>query len=169
LIIDFSPGDPYRTSSSMNGDTFRPLGGDAIAVVGGEDAARAAHGNCFADEVVIDFPSVAPAVEKMRSAFVDSDRGLPLSARITLSTRQATGGVTVPLDVPVRTTCRRCGGRGETWSDPCQACGGTGTEVLRHKVNVCVPGGVADGARFRFSVATRHDPPTRIELHIAVR
>jgi len=153
----------------MNGDTFRPHGGDAIAVVGGEDAARATHGNCFADEVVIDFPSVARAVEKMRSAFVDHEPTPPLSASISLSARQAVSGVTVPLDVPVRTTCRRCGGRGETWSDPCAVCTGSGTEVLRHKVNVCVPGGVADGARFRFSVATRHDPPTRIELHVAVR
>ena len=65
----------------MNGDTFRPHGGDAIAVVGGEDAARAAHGNCFADEVVIDFPSVAPAVERMRSAFVDGDHALALEAK----------------------------------------------------------------------------------------
>jgi hypothetical protein len=153
----------------MNGDTFRPHGTDAIAVVGSGDAAQRAHGDCFADEVVIDFPSVASAVERMRSAFVDGDRGHLLSARIRLSARQATDGVTVPLDVPVRTTCRTCGGRGETWSDPCAACAGTGTEVLRHTVNVCVPGGVADGARFRFSVATRHDPPTRIELHVAVR
>jgi hypothetical protein len=153
----------------MNGDIYRPHGGDTIAVVGAEDAAYAVHGDCFADEVVIDFPSVAPAVERMRSAFVDGERGLPLTAQICLSARQAGAGVTVPLDVPVRTTCRRCGGRGETWSDPCAACAGTGTEVLRHKVNVCVPGHVADGTRFRFSVATRHDPPTRIELLVAVR
>jgi hypothetical protein len=153
----------------MNGDTFRPHGGDAIAVVGAEDAARAAHGNCFADEVVIDFPSVARAVEKMRSAFVDHDRGVPLAAQVRLSARQALGGVTVPLDVPVRTTCRTCGGRGETWSEPCAPCAATGTEILRRTVNVCVPRGVVDGARFRFSVATRHDPPTRIELHVAVR
>jgi hypothetical protein len=153
----------------MNGDTFRPLGGDAIAVLGGEDAARAAHANCFADEVVIDFPSVAPAVEKMRSAFVDGDHGLPLSAGVSLSARQAADGVVLPLEVPVRTTCRRCGGRGETWTERCGACEGSGTEVSRHQVSICVPAGVADGARFRFSVSTRHDPPTRIELHIAVR
>jgi hypothetical protein len=152
----------------MNGDTFRPHGGNAIAVVGAEDAARAAHGDCFADEVVIDFPSVAPAVERMRSAFMDGDHALPLAARIHLSARQAIEGVTVPLEVPVRLTCRTCGGRGETWSEPCRVCAATGTEMLRHTVNVCVPGGVSDGACFRFSVATRHDPPTRIELHVAV-
>jgi hypothetical protein len=153
----------------MNGDTFRRPAGEAMAVIGGDDAARAAHADCFADEVVIDFPSVAPAVEKMRSAFVEGDHGRLLSARISLSTRQASDGVTVPLDVPVRTTCRTCGGRGETWSEPCAPCRSTGTEVLRHHVKVCVPAGVIDGACFRFSVAPRHDPPTRIELRVAVR
>jgi hypothetical protein len=153
----------------MSSDSFRWTGGDAIAVLGIEDAARTAHANCFADEVVIDFPSVAPAVEKMRNAFVEGDHAAALSARLGLSVEQAAGGVVVPLDVPLRTTCRTCGGRGETWTEPCGACGGTGTEVLRHQVHVCVPAGVTDGARFRFSVATRHDPPTRIELHINIR
>ena len=153
----------------MSSDRFRLPGGDAIAVLGIEDAARTAHADCFADEVVIDFPSVAPAVEKMRSAFVDGDHGAALSARVGLSAEQASGGVVVPLVIPVRTTCRTCGGRGETWTEPCGICAGTGTEVLRHQVNVCVPAGVSDGARFRFSVATRHDPPTRIELHVNIR
>jgi len=152
----------------MNGDTFRPPGGDAIAVLGAEEAAHASHVDCFADEVVIDFPSVASAVEKMRHAFVESEPGLPLSARVNLSMQQASGGVTLPLEVPVRSTCRSCGGRGETWSDPCCRCGGTGTEVLRHKVHVSVPAGVIDGTRFRFIVTAQHDPPTRVELLIAV-
>jgi hypothetical protein len=153
----------------MKGDTSWPRDGDAIAVLGTEDAGHAAHVDCFADEVVIDFPSVAPAVEKMRHAFTEIDRGAPLCARVDLSPRDASNGVTLPLDVPVRTTCRACGGRGETWSEPCARCAGTGTAVLRHQVHVSVPAGVVDGARFRFSVATRHDPPTRVELHVAVR
>ena len=151
----------------MNGGSFRPPG-EGMAVLGVEDAAHRTPGDCFADEVVIDFPSVASAVEKMRSAFIDSDRGLPLCARVSLSPRQACDGVTLPLDVPVRSTCRTCGGRGETWSEPCARCDGSGTELLRHHVHVCLPAGVEDGARFRFSVGTRHDPPTRIELHVSV-
>jgi hypothetical protein len=151
----------------MNGDTFRMPGGEAIAVLG-DEAGPATHVDCFADEVVIDFPSVAPAVEKMRHAFVDGDRVVPLHARINLSPRQACEGVRLPLEVPVRTTCRSCGGRGETWSERCAQCNATGTEVLRHQVHVHVPAGVADGARFRFNVATRHDPPTRVELQVAV-
>jgi hypothetical protein len=152
----------------VKGDTFRPRGGDAMAVLGADEAGHGAHRDCFADEVVIDFPSVAPAVEKMRHAFVESGHGTTLCARINLSARDAAGGVTLPLDVPVRTTCRTCGGRGETWSERCTRCDASGIELLRHQVHVSVPAGVADGARFRFSVATRHDPPTRVELHVTV-
>lgn len=152
----------------MNGDTFRLPGGGAIAVLGADETGHAAHANCFADEVVIDFPSVASAVEKMRHPFVESEPAVPLRACITLSTRQAFDGVTLPLEVPVRVTCRTCGGRGESWSEFCSRCNGTGTEMLRHRVHVSVPPRVADGARFRFSVSTRHDPPTRVELHVQV-
>lgn len=153
----------------MKGDTFRLPGGDANAVLGAEEAGHAAHVDCFADEVVIDFPSVATAVEKMRHAFVEKEDGGPLCASVNLSLRQAADGVRLPLEVPVRTTCRTCGGRGETWSERCERCDATGTEVLTHQVRVSVPAGVADGARFRFSVATRHDPPTRVELLVVVK
>jgi DnaJ-class molecular chaperone len=152
----------------MNGDTFRPFGGDAIAMLGAEESGHATHDDCFADEVVIDFPSVAPAVEKMRHAFTETDRGTPLTARVDLSPSEASEGVTLPLDVPVRMTCRVCGGRGETWSERCEACDGTGAALLLHQVHISVPAGVADGTRYRFSVATRHDPPTRIELHVSI-
>lgn len=153
----------------MDGDTLRPIDGDSIAVLGTEDARHAARPDCFADEVVIDFPSVAPAIERMRHAFVAEEPAAALRAEIGLSARQASDGIIVPLSVPVRITCRRCGGRGETWSDPCRTCEGRGTEMLRHKVQVTLPAGVTDGACFRFHVATRHDPPTRIELHIVVQ
>lgn len=152
----------------MRGDTFHPRGDDAIAVLGAEEAGHTTHVDCFADEVVIDFPSVAPAVEKMRHAFVEADRCTPVAARINLSSKQASCGVRLPLHVPVRTTCRTCGGRGETWSEPCGRCAASGTETLTHQVLVSIPPGVADGTRYRFSVATRSDPPTRVELHVAV-
>jgi hypothetical protein len=169
LGIDFSSTGPYGTSSSMRGDTFRPFGADSIAVLTGEDARQSVHARCFADEVVIDFPSVAPAVERMRNAFADEERCPALRADITLCLRMAREGATVPLEVPVRCTCRMCGGRGESWAEACTRCSGTGLETFRHQVQVTVPAGVSDGARYRFTVAARHDPPTRIELHVAVR
>lgn len=152
----------------MSGDTFRPFG-DSIAVLGLEDGRHAAHTDCFADEVVIDFPSVAPVIERIRRAFVDDDKGDALRREITLTAVQAAEGVTVPLDVPVRALCRQCGGRGETWNQPCTRCSSTGSELLRHQVQILVPAGVNDGASFRFLVASRHHPPTRIELYVAVR
>jgi hypothetical protein len=122
----------------------------------------------FADEVVIDFPSVAPAVDRMRSAFVAEEHAKTLTAALQISPREAVEGSTVPLDVPLRCTCRKCGGRGETWTQSCPCCAGTGIELLHHQVHVTVPPGVEDGACFRFSVAPRHDLPTRIELRILV-
>jgi|SRR5262245_16222767 len=152
----------------MSGDPFRPTG-DSMALLTGDNGQQGIRVDCFADEVVIDFPSVAPAVERMRSAFVDEERGTVVRADVSLSTREASDGITLPLAVPVRSTCRSCGGRGETWSERCARCTGSGTELLHHQVQVFVPAGVVDGARFRFVVTTRHDLPTRIELHVAVR
>ncbi len=150
----------------MRGHTFRPFGGDSIAVMTGEDSRH--DGSCFADEVVVDFPSVAHAVDRMRTAFLADERPSAFSAAIRLTSREARDGVTMPVDVPVRCTCRGCGGRGETWTEQCQRCGGSGAEFFRHQLQVTVPAGVPDGARFHFAVTARHNPPTRIELRIHV-
>jgi hypothetical protein len=150
----------------MGGHTFRPFGGGSLAIVGGTD--RRPDASCFADEVVIDFPSVAPAVDRMRSAFLADERAAALSAAIRLSQREARDGAMVPLEVPVRCTCHDCGGRGETWTEPCVRCQGSGTELRRHQLQVAVPAGVLDGTCFNFTVTPRHNPPTRVELRVLV-
>ena len=150
----------------MRGHTFRPFGGDSIAVMTGDDSRSDA--NCFADEVIVDFPSVAPAVDRMRSAFLAAEHPSTYSAAIRLTPSEAREGVTMPLDVPVRCTCRACGGRGETWPERCERCAGSGAEMFRHQLQVTVPAGVPDGARFNFAVTARHNPPTRVELRIHV-
>jgi len=149
----------------MRGHTFRPFGKSAI-VTAGVDVSH--DTSCFADEVVVDFPSVAPAVDRMRTAFLADERATSLTAVIRLSVREAREGSTVPLEVPVRCTCRDCGGRGELWTEPCGHCAGTGTRLLNHQLQVSVPAGVRNGTRFRFTVTPRHDTPTRIELHVLV-
>lgn len=149
----------------MPGDTYRPIGGRGIGVVGDDHRHDT---SCFADEVVIDFPSVARAVDRIRSSFIGDERSAELAAAIRISPREAREGAAVPLDVPMRCTCRACGGRGESWSGVCDTCAGSGSELVRHQVRVLVPAGVVDGARFRFAVGPRHDLPTRIELHILV-
>jgi len=74
----------------------------------------------------------------------------------------------VPIGVPVRCTCRACGGRGETWTEHCSRCGGTGFDVLRHQVEVSVPAGTCDGDRVQFVVSVRHDVSTRIDLRVRI-
>jgi hypothetical protein len=86
---------------------------------------------CFADEIAIDFPSVGRVVERMRDAFlgeaVDAD---VLRADVSLSQREAFAGLVVSVNVPVRVTCPHCGGRGETWTEWCDLCRGTGESLL---------------------------------------
>ena len=149
----------------MAWNAFGRFGAHAIAVRGGEETRH--ERRWFADEVVIDFPSVAPAVERMRSAFAPEETKT-LTASLEITPREAVEGATVPLDVPVRCTCRTCGGRGETWTQTCGACAGSGIELLHHQVHITVPAGVEDGACFHFSVSPRHDLSTRIELRVLV-
>jgi hypothetical protein len=149
----------------MRGHTFRPSRGGSLAALDAEDRHDT---SCFADEVIIDFPSVAPAVHRIRRAFLAEERSSAVNAAIQLSHREAFYGAIVPLEVPVRCTCHGCGGRGETWTEPCGRCAGSGFELKRHHVRVMVPAGVLDGALFHFLVAPRHTPPTRIELRVLV-
>ena len=123
----------------------------------------------FDDEVAIDFPAVSDKVERMRHAFLESDSATHrLRAEICLSRHQAGAGAAVPLEVPVRSTCRGCGGRGEIWNDPCQACHGSGHALRRQTLTVSLPAGVAHGTRFNFSVSPPRGPRTRVEVRVAV-
>jgi molecular chaperone DnaJ len=124
----------------------------------------------FADEVAIDFPSVAAVVDRIRRAFMEADEApRPVTAEILVSPREASEGVDVPLDVPMRGACRFCGGRGETWTEPCGVCGGSGEAPRRHRVRFSIPPGVTDGARFRFSLDAGTAPRTLVEVRIAIR
>src|SRR5687768_4547723 len=58
----------------------------------------------FADEIAIDFPSVASVLDRMRDAFFAAEAPVTLSAQMVLTAREAFNGVTVPLDVPLRRT-----------------------------------------------------------------
>lgn len=157
----------------MSRDQFRhdapeppaPAGRDLLC------AGSAPH-ECFADEIAIDFPSLARVVDRMRESLLgdeEAEASDRLAAELRLSWREAHDGLVVPLEVPVRGTCPCCGGRGETWTEPCGPCLGTGAAVFRHAVRVAVPAGVADGACFRFRVSSPHAAPVRVELRVAVR
>jgi hypothetical protein len=157
----------------MRGHTHRgqrPQGsgqsGRPVAVMTRDDSRQDV--NCFADEVTIDFPSVAPAVERIRRSFLADERPDTLRAAVELTGDEAAHGVTIPFNVPVQCTCADCGGRGESWTETCVRCRGCGFELLRHAVQITVPAGVRDGARFCFTVAQRPNRSTRVELHVVV-
>ena len=123
----------------------------------------------FADEIAIDFPSVGAAVDRMRDSFLAPDE-LPraLNREIVLSAVEALMGTVVPLDLPVRGTCQACGGRGETWTEPCQPCRGSGEALFTHAVHVSVPPRIADGACIRLHVSGPHAPPTRVDVRVTI-
>jgi hypothetical protein len=137
--------------------------------------------DCFADEVAIDFPHVGRAVARMRAAFLgergaaEDSGGLEadldaevVMAELRLSPREARLGGLMPIDVAMRGTCGPCGGRGETWAEPCGECRGSGTFFVRHAVRVFVPPGLTDGARFRFRVSSPDAASVRVEVRVAV-
>lgn len=125
---------------------------------------------CFADEIAIDFPSIAPLVPHVRDRFlgVHAD-GETLTTEVSVSHREASRGTVVPVDLPLRGTCQHCGGRGETWAEPCTDCRGTGESLVRQPVRVALPAGVVHGARLRYRVNSPSAAPLRVEVRVAVR
>ena len=128
---------------------------------------------CFADEIAIDFPSVGSAVERICDAFlgerIEGEGRNVLHAEVSLSPREASGGLVISVEVPVRTTCPHCGGRGETWTEPCALCHGIGESRFYHAVRFPVPAGVADGARLRFRLRSPDGSFVRVEVRVAIR
>ncbi|XP_072550494.1 dnaJ heat shock protein family (Hsp40) member A3a [Salminus brasiliensis] len=55
----------------------------------------------------------------------------------------------------MRSTCRRCGGRGSVVSSPCTACRGTGQTKQGRTVMVPVPAGIEDGQTVRMPVGNK--------------
>ena len=125
---------------------------------------------CFADEIAIDFPSVGNVVDSMRDAFLgeraDAD---VLRTDVSLSQREAFAGHVVSLKIPVRITCPNCGGRGETWTEPCGLCRGTGESMFQQTLRVSVPPRIADGACVRFRLRSPDAAFIRVELRVAIR
>ncbi len=133
-------------------------------------AGESAH-DCFHDEIAIDFPSIGGLVDRVRDAFLgDAEREASgtVMRELRLSNREASRGTIIPLELPIRGTCRHCGGRGEVWAEPCLDCCGSGDSLVPHPIRVSVPAGVLDGARFRFRVSSPHAAPVRVELRVAI-
>lgn len=123
----------------------------------------------FADEIAIDFPSVGAVVDRMRDAFLaPEDQPRALTREISLSPLDAFTGRVVPLAVPVRCLCEACGGRGETWTEPCMPCGGSGEALFTRTLQISVPPRIVDGACIRLQVSTPHALPTRVNVRVTI-
>jgi molecular chaperone DnaJ len=132
-------------------------------------ASASSRGDWFADEVAIDFPSVSDLLDRMRHAFFGVNALEQLSAEIVLTPLEAFEGTTIPIGIPVRQTCVRCGGRGETWQEWCELCGGCGDLRAYHDIALRLPAGIQAGERFRFSVMPPGAPLTRVDVLISIR
>jgi len=123
---------------------------------------------CFADEAGIDFPALAVAVERMRQSLVGNEAGRAVDVRLAIARASAQRGGEVSVELPVRRTCERCGGRGEAWDEPCAPCSGAGHTEERREVTIALPRGVGDGDRLLVRLAGRHVVPTAITLHVTL-
>jgi hypothetical protein len=168
-VLDNAVSGPYATNSRYAVKNYWRVE-DAWMGIDRLSGVERELDRSFADEVAIDFPAIGNKVNRMRHAF-DSETEpsiAHLNADITLSRHQAFSGAAVPLEVPLRCTCRACGGRGEVWGDPCAECEGTGHALRRRLLTVSVPPGVVDGTRFSFSVSSPRGPRTRVDVRVAV-
>jgi hypothetical protein len=124
----------------------------------------------LSDEVVVDFPSMAELVGRMRTSFfgINDYEQTTHTTHVNLTAREADEGTRVPVALPVHLTCPVCGGRGEVWNEVCGVCTGTGGGLLSHNLNVRVPPGVHHGTRLRFCVSPPFAPETHVEVRIAI-
>ena len=145
--------DPGRRAGAVRVRAWRRFGGR----------------EAFADEVDIDFPSVAGLVERMRATFFGPALDEAVAAEVRLTPGQATTGTKIPVDVSLRHTCPVCGGRGEVWLDPCGACAGSGDGLLPHQFQLVVPPGVRDGTYLQFHIEPSYAPATELQVRITVQ
>ena len=130
---------------------------------------RPASTDWLADEVAIDFPSVASVLDGMRTSFFGDMAQTRLAADVELTPQEAFWGARVPLQIPLRATCATCGGRGELWDELCLPCAGAGEVPAEYLLELRVPPRVRSGARFRFSVNPAGMAPAAVEVNILVR
>ena len=157
---------PYRTNPMSN--HYRILGVSRFA---NRDEIRRSGELPDSNEADCRFPSMLRIVPRIIGAFLGaSEKTRDMHSKsVDLSPREALEGARIPVELPVRPTCPVCGGRGETWAEPCGVCVGTGSGQVSHELELPVPPGVRHGTRLKFSVTPPYAPETHVELRIAIR
>ncbi len=90
-----------------------------------------------------------------------------LSVEVLLTSEEARLGCKVPLDIPFRVECTRCGGTGEIRGLICGLCRGTGSEKVERKIMLKIPPRTKDGTKLSIVVADTGQ--TEIELLVSIR
>ena len=134
---------------------------------------RSDLGQLLSDEVVVDFPSMLDLVERMRGAFFGASNTSEnieptYNAQVTVTSKQASEGAHVPLDLFVQSTCPICGGRGEIWEDMCGICVGTGSGGMFHNLNIEVPPGVKHGTCLTFKLELPFAAESRFDVRVMI-
>ncbi len=88
-----------------------------------------------------------------------------------LTLEQAFAGVTLRFSYNRRERCPSCRGTGKLFGRTCSRCGGSGTSVVRARVERAVPRGIADGMRLRLSGAGHYVRERRAygNLYLTIR
>lgn len=70
----------------------------------------------------------------------------------------------------MKSTCRKCHGRGKIIGTPCRQCGGRGTTTRSQSISVQIPPGVADGQTLRVPVGSSEAYVLlKVSLHVGIQ
>jgi hypothetical protein len=125
--------------------------------------------DCLPDDIDVDFPSVLTVLDSMRQSFFGGAARQESGPDVVVTPQEAFWGAIVPLGVPVRRTCKACGGRGEVWSDWCVECAGIGDLPGFQAVNLRIPARVQDGRRLRFRLVVPGIRETLVDARVVIK
>jgi len=126
----------------------------------------------LSDEIAVDFPSMAAVVNRIFATFFSDqgdENGSIHTTELELTTWQAHQGASVPLNIQLAHTCPVCGGRGETWTETCAVCDGSGAALLPHRFQLRVPPGVRHRTLLRFFLNLPYVPETQVLVRITIQ
>ncbi|MCC6463960.1 MAG: molecular chaperone DnaJ [Planctomycetes bacterium] len=121
---------------------------------GGRGGRRGASLRCG---ISLDFAEVVEATEKTislrRNESCDACSGSGAQKGSSPRTCPSCNGAGVVMTsagfFSMRSTCGRCGGRGEVITDPCPKCGGSGRVAREREITIKIPAGIEDGMTLR--------------------
>ena len=110
--------------------------------------------------VIDDFGTVRPSVGEILDHIAQNFFGFHqksqgphhrLGVEIVLDRREASFGVSIPIEVPAYGRCSRCGGSGGEWG-VCPLCHGFGMMEIAHSVRLEIPAGARSGSRYQIDL-----------------